>query len=112
MRISRREVAEAQARLQTVEAALAAARSSKRWLEEAKRAVSSGDARFSDHPLDLAQHVIGFREKLSTLSATIERLEEEVRIAAVALRDAQSRAIRSPTPMGGHSVQAPTPRPK
>lgn len=104
MRTARREVAEAQARLQTVEAALAAARSSKRWLEEAKRAVSSGDARFGDHPLDLAQYVIGYKDKLSALSATMERLEEEMRMAAAALREAQARAVRSRTPLGGQSV--------
>lgn len=94
VRASRRDVEAAKARVETIDAALAAAQSSLRWLDSAARIVSTGEGNFRDHPLDLANHIAGAAEKRAALMETIQRLDAERIAAAGALAEAEDRAVR------------------
>lgn len=100
-RDSRRSLELAQGRLESVDAALASARSSLRWLQQAARTVQTGEAHFRDHPLNLAHHVAGAADKCAALEATIAQLESERAIALagcaeVAAQLVEARVSRQP----------------
>ena len=95
MRASRRNIERARGLVETIDQALASARSSLRWLDQATRAVHAGDVTLRDDPFDLARHVAGAAGKSAALRATIERLEAERALAAIALAEAEACAVGS-----------------
>lgn len=106
---SRRQTELGRRRLAAIEAALAAAQSSLRWLVEAEQTVGSGTAQLRDRPINLVSQIVGAAGKRAALGATIGRLEVERAEAAASLAESEARAVRSrpgPPKLGRPSANA------
>lgn len=89
---ARAELARARKDLDDVAAALAAAKSALRWLEEATRAFETDGAAPAQTVFALAKHVAGATGKKRALVATIASLEARAQEKAAAVQDAEAKA--------------------
>lgn len=96
-RAARRTQEDELKRRAAVDAALAAARSSLAWIEEAANAVADARVQFGDSQFGLSGHVLGAPEKRAALQSTISSMETQRGdiLAALALAEAEIEQARA-----------------